>query len=75
MTSGDFQGVVTLVLLIAFVGIIWWAYSKRRKPGFDEAANLPFADEDESDEPPARDTPAASQDTAESRQDKGDKNT
>ncbi|MDN6296971.1 MAG: cbb3-type cytochrome c oxidase subunit 3 [Halomonas sp.] len=73
MDSGDFQGVVTLVLLIAFVGIIWWAYSKRRKPGFDEAANLPFADEE--DEQPVRDKPAASQDTAESRQDKGDKNT
>jgi cytochrome c oxidase cbb3-type subunit 4 len=73
MTSGDFQGVVTLVLLIAFIGIIWWAYSKRRKPGFDEAANLPFADED--DGPPTRDKPAASRDTAESRQDKGDKNT
>ncbi|SHM33358.1 cbb3-type cytochrome oxidase subunit 3 [Vreelandella subglaciescola] len=73
MTSGDFQGVVTLVLLIAFIGIIWWAYSKRRKPGFDEAANLPFADED--DEQPGHDKPAASQDTAESRQDKGDKNT
>ncbi|GAA3906532.1 CcoQ/FixQ family Cbb3-type cytochrome c oxidase assembly chaperone [Halomonas cibimaris] len=73
MDSGDFQGVVTLVLLIAFVGIIGWAYSKRRKPDFDEAANLPFADDD--DEPPARDKPAASEDAAQSRQDKGDKNT
>ncbi|WNK19637.1 cbb3-type cytochrome c oxidase subunit 3 [Halomonas piscis] len=74
MDSGDFQGIVTLILLIAFVGIIWWAYSKRRKPDFDEAANLPFADEEE-DEQPNRDQPAASRDTAESRQDKGDKNT
>ncbi|MDN6180975.1 MAG: cbb3-type cytochrome c oxidase subunit 3 [Halomonas subglaciescola] len=73
MNSGDFQGVVTLVLIIAFLGITWWAYSKRRRKDFDEAANLPFDDED--DESPARDTPAASQDAAESRQDKGDKNT
>jgi cytochrome c oxidase cbb3-type subunit 4 len=25
---------------------VFWAFSKRRKKEFDEAANLPFADED-----------------------------
>ncbi|WP_017429675.1 CcoQ/FixQ family Cbb3-type cytochrome c oxidase assembly chaperone [Vreelandella jeotgali] len=73
MSSGDFQGIITLILLIAFLGIIGWAYSRRRKQGFDEAANLPFANDD--DELPNRDKPAASQDAAQSRQDKGDKNT
>jgi cytochrome c oxidase cbb3-type subunit 4 len=42
----DIRAWHTVVLLILFVGIIFWAYSKRRKKSFDEAANLPFADED-----------------------------
>ena len=41
----DLRSVVTLVSFITFIGIIWWAYSGRRKSSFDEAANLPFADE------------------------------
>ncbi|WMC12143.1 cbb3-type cytochrome c oxidase subunit 3 [Oceanimonas pelagia] len=36
----------TLALLVLFVGIVWWAYSKRRKGKFDDAANSIF-DEDE----------------------------
>ncbi|MCL7928445.1 cbb3-type cytochrome oxidase subunit 3 [Halomonas llamarensis] len=72
MDTGTFRGLITLVLLIAFLGITWWAYSKRRKPDFDEAANLPFADDDEQ---PSRDKPASSEDKADSRHDRGDKNT
>ena len=45
MSYGDFQGVITLVLMIIFIGIVLWAYSARRKKSFDEAANLVFADE------------------------------
>jgi cytochrome c oxidase cbb3-type subunit 4 len=45
MEINDLRAWHTVVLLIAFVGIIFWAYSKRRKKSFDEAANLPFADE------------------------------
>lgn len=45
MSYGDFQGVITLVLMIIFIGIVLWAYSSRRKKSFDEAANLVFADE------------------------------
>ena len=47
MEINDLRAWHTVVLLIAFVGIIFWAYSKRRKKSFDEAANLPFADEKE----------------------------
>ncbi|WP_087023727.1 cbb3-type cytochrome oxidase subunit 3 [Thaumasiovibrio subtropicus] len=36
----------TLVLFISFVGVVWWAYNKRQKNRFDEAANLIFADEE-----------------------------
>jgi cbb3-type cytochrome oxidase subunit 3 len=37
-------GTVTTVLsFLAFLGIVGWAYSKRRGPAFEEAANAPFA--------------------------------
>ena len=45
MEINDIRAWHTVILLISFVGIVIWAYSKRRKPDFDEAANLPFADE------------------------------
>ncbi|MFB9865915.1 cbb3-type cytochrome oxidase subunit 3 [Vreelandella sulfidaeris] len=47
MDTGTFRGLITLILMVAFIGIALWAYSKRRKPDFDEAAHLPFADDDE----------------------------
>lgn len=46
MDINDLRAWQTAALLIAFIGIVVWAYSKRRKSSFDEAANLPFADED-----------------------------
>lgn len=46
MSYGDFQGVITLVLMAIFIGIVIWAYSSKRKKQFDEAANLVFADEE-----------------------------
>lgn len=41
----DFRAWHTVVLMASFIGIIFWAYSSRRRSAFDEAANLPFADE------------------------------
>jgi cytochrome c oxidase cbb3-type subunit 4 len=32
--------------MIAFIGLCFWAYSSKRKVPFDEAANMPFADEE-----------------------------
>jgi cytochrome c oxidase cbb3-type subunit 4 len=46
MDLNDIRAWHTLILLVLFLGIVFWAYSKRRKKAFDEAANLPFADED-----------------------------
>jgi len=43
MDINDFRAWHTVIMLLIFVGILVWAYSKRRKPSFDEAANLPFA--------------------------------
>lgn len=41
-----FRDLATVVLMIVFVGVCIWAYSKKRKKRFTEAANLPFADEE-----------------------------
>ncbi len=45
MDIGTLRGIGTAVVFIAFIGVVLWAYSSRRKDSFDEAANLPFADE------------------------------
>jgi cytochrome c oxidase cbb3-type subunit 4 len=37
---------ITVISFVAFLGICVWAYSGRQKSRFDEAANLPFADDD-----------------------------
>ncbi len=42
----DARSVMTLVSLLTFVGIVYWAFVAHRKQDFDEAAMLPFADEE-----------------------------
>jgi len=37
----------TVLLLVAFIGIVVWAYSGARKKDFDEAARLPLEDDQE----------------------------
>ncbi len=41
-----FQSVWTLVVMIVFLSIIVWAYSRKRKPEFDKAADLIIEDDD-----------------------------
>ncbi len=36
------QSFVTLLWIILFIGIVVWAYSRRRKKDFSEAENLPL---------------------------------
>lgn len=45
MEIGTLRGLGTILVCVAFIGIVLWAYSSKRKQSFDEAANLPFADE------------------------------
>lgn len=45
MDINDLRSIVTLVSLLTFLGIVAWAWSKRNKERFDEAAQLPFQDE------------------------------
>jgi cytochrome c oxidase cbb3-type subunit IV len=42
MDINTLRSVVTVISLLTFVGIVWWAWSKRRSADFREAANLPF---------------------------------
>ena len=37
--------VVTVVCFVAFLGIVFWAYSARNKQSFDAAARLPLDDD------------------------------
>ena len=45
MDVNDLRSVVTVVSLIAFLGIVVWAWTRSNRAGFDEAAQLPFAEE------------------------------
>jgi|TARA_B110000902_G_scaffold264998_1_gene348010 cytochrome c oxidase cbb3-type subunit 4 len=50
MDMNTLRGIATIVVMTAFLGICFWAYSSKRKAQFDDAANSVFADEpDESD--------------------------
>ena len=46
MDINDARVATTLVSLILFIGIMVWTWSKQRRAGFDEAAQLPFQDAD-----------------------------
>ena len=35
----------TVLTLLIFVGVVWWAYAPSRKRRFENDALLPFADE------------------------------
>jgi len=43
----DARTVMTLLSLLTFIGIVYWAFIAHRKQDFDEAAMLPFADDDQ----------------------------
>jgi cytochrome c oxidase cbb3-type subunit 4 len=46
MDVNELRTIITTLSFIIFLGIVYWAYSGRQKSRFDEAANLPFADDD-----------------------------
>jgi cytochrome c oxidase cbb3-type subunit 4 len=41
------SSVMTVVTFVSFLGIVAWAYSRRRASAFDAAAQAPFALPDE----------------------------
>ena len=46
MDINDARTIVTVLGFLCFVGICAWAYSRHAKSGFDEAAQLPFTEDD-----------------------------
>jgi cytochrome c oxidase cbb3-type subunit IV len=46
MDIGTFRGIVTGVLLVSFVWLAVWCWSKSRQAHFDAAARLPLEDGD-----------------------------
>ncbi|GIU02847.1 MULTISPECIES: cbb3-type cytochrome oxidase subunit 3 [Shewanella] len=46
MDYGTLQGILTIIVMVVFAGIFYWAYSSKSKPKFDEAANLIFSEEE-----------------------------
>jgi len=46
MDSGTISGIVTVIFIVVFIGIVWWAYSKRNRQDFEDAGRLPFEEDD-----------------------------
>ncbi|MDX1442313.1 MAG: cbb3-type cytochrome c oxidase subunit 3 [Gammaproteobacteria bacterium] len=42
MDINTIRGLITLVVMLTFIGVWAWAWSSKRKHDFEEAANLPF---------------------------------
>ncbi len=48
MDLNSLRSLVTAFSFVLFIGILVWAYRPARKAGFDEAAQLPFINDQES---------------------------
>lgn len=46
MDINDIRSILTVVAFATFAGIVVWAWSGRRRAAFEEAANLPFTEEE-----------------------------
>jgi cytochrome c oxidase cbb3-type subunit 4 len=42
----DLRSIMTVLAFLTFVGIVLWAWSGRRRTAFDEAAKLPFTEDE-----------------------------
>ena len=47
MDINDLRSLTTVLGLLCFLGIVAWAYGRSSKKGFEEAANLPFLENDD----------------------------
>lgn len=45
MDINDLRSLTTVLMLVIFIGVVWWAYSARTKASFEEAARLPLDDD------------------------------
>ena len=42
MDVNTLRSITTVLAMVVFLGIVFWAWSKRRSADFEQAANLPF---------------------------------
>ena len=47
MDLNDLRSVITIASFATFLGVVWWAYSARRRGGFDRAAQSIFEEDDD----------------------------
>lgn len=47
MDTNTLRSIATVLAFLAFIAIFWWVFSKNRKSGYEDAANLPFADDED----------------------------
>ena len=45
MDMGTFRGILTAILLVLFIGICAYAWSRNRRSEFDRAARMPLEDD------------------------------
>ncbi len=46
MDINDLRSLGTVLAFLAFIGIVAWAWSGKRKQSYEEAARLPLEDDD-----------------------------
>ena len=46
MDINDLRSIFTVLAMSLFIGIVWWAFSDRRKQTYEAAAMLPLDDDD-----------------------------
>jgi len=49
MNFGLLQGIWTIMVMVFFLGVVVWAWSKKRKKEFDDAAMIPFKEDNDED--------------------------
>lgn len=45
MDIGTIRGLLTVAMLILFLGIVVWSFSRKRRGDFDKAARMPLEDD------------------------------
>ena len=46
MTTGTLMGLITVLMMLVFVGVVFWAYVLRDSSDFDQAARLPLQEDE-----------------------------
>ncbi len=49
MDQGIVGSIFTVIVFVAFIGAVWWAFHSKNKAKFDDAANVIFEDDKNND--------------------------